>query len=100
MLDGPGYWLFLIPNFILAAAMYTLLGRYFLSVFFKVDSDRVIWRVFRQITDPVLKFLRSLTPRVVPDGLVMVFSIFWLLMFRVLLLIAAVLLGFSPNVNG
>jgi uncharacterized protein YggT (Ycf19 family) len=100
MLDGPGYWLFLIPNFILAAAMYTLLGRYFLSVFFKVDSDRVIWRVFRQITDPVLRFLRSLTPRVVPDGLVMVFSIFWLLMFRVLLLIVAVMLGFSPTANG
>jgi uncharacterized protein YggT (Ycf19 family) len=100
MFDGPGYWLFVIPNFFLAAAMYTLLGRYFLSVFFKPDSEMVIWRVFQQITDPMLHFFRSLTPRLVPNGLVMVFAIFWLLMFRVFLLLVAVAFGLSIGPKG
>ncbi len=94
------YWLFTIPNFILAAAMYTLIGRYVLSLLFKPDSDKVIWRVFAQITDPILKFVRSLTPAIVPNGMVMIFSVFWLMLVRIALLIVAVIFGFSPKLGG
>jgi uncharacterized protein YggT (Ycf19 family) len=95
-----GYWLYTIPNFILAAAMYTIMGRYLLSLVFKPDSQMVIWRVFAQVTDPILNFVRGLTPQVVPAGLVMVFSIFWIVLLRVVLLIAAIVFGFAPRMGG
>jgi uncharacterized protein YggT (Ycf19 family) len=98
--DSASYWLYTIPNFILAAAMYTIMGRYLLSLVFKPDSQMVIWRVFAQVTDPILNFVRSLTPLVAPNGLVMVFSIFWLLLLRVALLVAAILFGFAPKMGG
>jgi uncharacterized protein YggT (Ycf19 family) len=100
MTDNASFWLFTIPNFILAAALYTIIGRYVLSLIFKPDSEAVIWRVFRQMTDPVLKAIRAITPAMVPNGLVMVFSIFWLLLARIVLLLAAVIFGFLPRLGG
>jgi uncharacterized protein YggT (Ycf19 family) len=99
-MSDTSYWLYTIPNFVLAAAMYTLVGRYVLSLLFKPDSDKVIWRVFAQITDPVLKFVRNLTPAIVPNGMVMIFSVFWLMLLRISLLIVAVIFGFSPKLGG
>jgi uncharacterized protein YggT (Ycf19 family) len=98
MLDS--YWLYTIPNFILAAAMYTIMGRYLLSLVFKPDSEMVIWKVFTQLTNPILRFVRGLTPLVVPNGLVMVFSIFWIILLRIALLVAAVIFGFAPRFGG
>jgi uncharacterized protein YggT (Ycf19 family) len=100
MSDNASYWFFTIPNFILAAALYTILGRYVLSLIFKPDSDKVIWRVFSQITDPVLNAVRVITPAMVPNGMVMLFSVFWLVMARILLLILAILFGFLPKLGG
>ena len=100
MNEGASFWLFQIPNTILAAAMYTLIGRYILSLLFPHDSDKTIWRAFRGVTDPILKFVRIATPAVVPNGLVMVLAIFWMLVLRIVLLIAAILLGFAPKVGG
>jgi uncharacterized protein YggT (Ycf19 family) len=100
MSDNASFWLFTIPNFALAAALYTIIGRYVLSLIFKPDSDKVIWRVFSQITDPVLKAVRGITPAMVPNGLVMVFSIFWLLLARIILLVAAIVFGFLPGLGG
>jgi uncharacterized protein YggT (Ycf19 family) len=71
-----------------------------LSLVFKPDSDKVIWRVFSQITDPVLNAVRVITPAMVPNGMVMLFSVFWLVMARILLLILAILFGFLPKLGG
>lgn len=87
------FWLFHIPNMILAAALYTLIGRYILSLFFKPESDKVIWRVFRQVTDPILRFVRLFTPAIVPNGFVMVLAIFWMIMLRIFLMLAAIQSG-------
>jgi YGGT family len=97
MIEGSSFWLYTIPNFILAAAMYTLIGRYILSLLFKPDSDKVIWRVFAQITDPILHLVRALTPALVPNGLVMVFAVIWLVLARVLWLIVAIVFSFAPQ---
>jgi uncharacterized protein YggT (Ycf19 family) len=99
MTEGPGYWLYMLVNFALAAAMYTLMGRYLLSLVFKPESDMVIWRVFTQITDPILHFVRALTPVMVPGGLVMVFAIFWLILARVMWLFLALVFGFAPKLG-
>ena len=100
MSDNASYWLFTLPNFVLAAALYTLIGRYVLSLIFKPDSDAVLFKVFNQITNPILKSVRVVTPEMVPNGLVLVFSIFWLLLLRILLLVAALTFGFAPSIGG
>ena len=94
-----GFWLFILPNYFLATIMYTLIGRYLLSIFFKADSQLVIWRVFCQLTDPVLGAVRTLTPTVVPPGLVMVLAIVWVIMLRVFLFLALLKLGMAPRVD-
>jgi len=92
-------WLYHGPNLVLAALLYTLIGRYLLSLLFKPDSDKVIWRVFAQVTDPVLGAVRTITPAVVPNGLVMIAAIFWLVILRMLWLLVAAMWGFLPKVG-
>ncbi len=76
------YWVFHLPNFILAALIYTLIGRYIMSLFIRPQSDMVIWVVFRQITDPILRLVQMVTPAVVPPPLVNLFAIIWLVILR------------------
>lgn len=100
MTEDAKFWLFHVPNMALAAALYTLLGRYILSLVFRRDSQLVIWRVFCQVTDPVLFAVRAITPLVVPNGLVMLFAIIWILIFRVIWFMLAAFNGFLPNAGG
>jgi YggT family protein len=94
------HWYFHIPNFLLAAAIYTLIGRYLLSVFFGLDSDRVLMRVFRNVTDPILKVVAMVTPKIVPGGLVIVFAVAWLMALRMALFLAFALTGLAPRIGG
>jgi uncharacterized protein YggT (Ycf19 family) len=87
MSEQLGFWLFTMPNYFLAAAMYTLMGRYLLSLVFKADSQLVIWRVFCQLSDPILHTVRAITPAMVPSGLVMVLAIVWMILLRLFLLV-------------
>lgn len=93
------FWLYNGPNMVLAILLYTLLGRYILSLFFRTNSDLVIWRVFCQVTDPVLVAVRAVTPAVVAPGLLMIFAVFWLIMLRIGWLILAAMYGFLPVVG-
>jgi uncharacterized protein YggT (Ycf19 family) len=94
------FWLFHGPNLLLAAALYTLIGRYILSLFFRAESDLVIWRVFCQLTNPLLHATRFVTPLVVPNGIVMIFAAIWILLLRAVWLVAAAIFGFLPNMAG
>ena len=94
------YWFYHIANTLLAAAMYTLLGRYILSLFFKPESDKVIWRVFCQVTDPLLRIVRRLTPAVAPNGFVMILAVFWTIMLRIFLIMFAVAMGLFARSGG
>lgn len=95
-----GFWLFVAPNYILAAAMYTLIGRYLLSLVFKPESELVIWRAFVNVTDPILNAVRAITPHVVPNGLVMVLAIFWMIMLRIVLSLLLLKLGVPSRAVG
>jgi uncharacterized protein YggT (Ycf19 family) len=88
-----GYWYFHIPNLVLAALIYTLIGRYVLELLFSKTPDVVIIKVFRQITDPVLRIVRAITPAVVPNGLTIVFAIVWLFGLRMFLLLTVLATG-------
>lgn len=90
-------WLFQGPNLILAALMYTLIGRFILSLFYADDSDRTIWRVFRSVTDPYLQLVAAVTPKIVPDRVVMIFAVIWLILARLVLLLTFVAAGIAPR---
>jgi uncharacterized protein YggT (Ycf19 family) len=93
------FWLYNGPNMLLSILLYMLIGRYILSLFFRNQSELVIWRTFCQITDPVLNAVRAITPNIVPHGLVMIFAVFWLLILRVVWLLLAAMFGFLPQVG-
>lgn len=94
------YWYFHIPNFVLAALMYTLLGRIVLGLFVPADWDNYIWRFFRRVTDPFLGLVRKITPLVLTDGVVMVFGVLWLMAARLGWLLLLLRLGLAPVGGG
>lgn len=81
-------WHFHLPNYLLAAVMYSLLGRFILSLFLQPDSKNYIFRAFVRITDPILIPVRFITPAVVPYMLVLVFAVLWTLVLRYVLFVA------------
>jgi YggT family protein len=88
-----------LPNLVLAAIMYTLLGRFLLSLVFAPNSDKVIWRVFVQITDPFVKAARLVTPQIVPLNLLVLFAALWVLLARVGLFMGLAATGLRPTLG-
>jgi YggT family protein len=80
------HWYFHLPNFVLAALMYTLLGRALLGLVVGPDSHNYIWRFFCRITDPVVKLLAYVTPKTVAPVVIWLFGVVWLFWLRVALL--------------
>lgn len=90
------HWYFHVPNLIMAALIYTLIGRYLLELVFARNQDVVIIKVFRQVTDPVVKLVRAITPAIVPNGLVVVLTIVWLMAMRMFLYLTIIAAGVKP----
>ncbi len=93
------FWVFQIPNLILAAIMYTLIGRFLMSLIFSPDSDKVIWRVFVQITDPFVKAARFVTPQIVHVNLLVLFAALWTLLARIGIYMTLAAAGLRPTVG-
>ncbi len=91
------YWYFHIPNFVLAAVMYTLIGRLVLGFFVPENWDNYIWRFFRLITDPFVKVVRFVTPQLLSHTIVVVFGILWLMAIRLAYLVTLINLGLGPS---
>ena len=91
------YWYYHLPNFVLAALMYTLLGRVLLSMFLDADSTNYIWRFFCRVTDPVVAAVALVTPREAPAIILWLFGFVWLFWLRVLLLNVFLALGAFPR---
>jgi len=88
---GPGEsllasWYFQAPNFVLAALMYTFLGRVLLGFFVAGDSQNYIWRFFCRLTDPALALMAYVTPKAVNPVVMWLFGAVWMFWLRVLLL--------------
>ena len=94
------YWWFHIPNLLMAAMIYTLIGRYLLELFFAKKQDAVMLKVFRSITDPVVKAVRFITPAIVPDGLVVIAAMLWLMGLRLFWFLNAVAFGMRLTTGG
>ena len=80
------FWYFHLPNFVLAALMYTLLGRAVLGLIVAPDSSNYIWRFFCRITDPFIALIAPITPRAAAPVVVWLFGVVWLFWLRVGLL--------------
>jgi hypothetical protein len=93
------HWYYHLPNFVLAALMYTLLGRVLLGLFVEPDSDNYIWRFFCRVTDPVVAVIAFVTPRAAAPVIVWLFGVVWLFWLRVALLYAYVFLGLAPRIT-
>ena len=91
------YWYYHLPNFVLAALMYTLLGRVLLSLFLDEDSTNYIWRFFCRVTDPVIAVVAQVTPKAVAPIVVWLFGVVWLFWLRVGLLYVFLVLGLFPR---
>lgn len=94
------HWYFHIPNLAMAALIYTLIGRYLLEMFLVKSPDAVILKVFRTVTDPIVKLVRLVTPAMVPNGLVIVFAMAWLMAARMLWFLTCVAGGMRPSIMG
>jgi uncharacterized protein YggT (Ycf19 family) len=93
------YWYFHLPNFILAALMYTLLGRALLALIAQPDSTNYIWRFFCRITDPFVALIAPLTPKAAAPVVIWLLGVVWLFWLRVGLLYLFLLLGAFPRTS-
>ena len=91
------YWYYHLPNFVLAALMYTLLGRVLLSLFVEPESSNYIWRFFCRVTDPLVAAVAYVTPKAAAPVVVWLFGVVWLFWLRVLLLYGFLILGIAPR---
>ena len=91
------YWYFHIPNFILAAVMYTLIGRLVLGFFVPEEWDNYIWRFFKTVTGPFVSLVRLITPQVLTTTVVLAFGVLWLMALRVAYLVLLLNLGLAPT---
>lgn len=96
------HWYFHVPNLIMAALVYTLIGYFVLAVIFSYfkRNDAVILKVFGTVVSPVLKSVRFVTPGIVPNGVVPVFSIVWLMALRMFWFLTCVAMGMRPQIGG
>ena len=88
------YWYFHLPNFVLAALMYTLLG-----LIVQPDSSNYIWRFFCRITDPIIALFAVVTPKATAPVVLWLFGFVWLFWLRVLLLLLFLTFGIAPRVS-
>jgi YggT family protein len=78
-------WYYHVPNYVLAALMWTLAGRFLLGLFVPPQWDNYIWRFFCRITDPVLAVVARITPSFMVEQLLPLVAIFWLFVLRIVL---------------
>lgn len=80
-----GYWYYHLPNYVLAALIWTLVARFFLGLFVPAEWDNYIWRFFCRFTDPVLRATSMITPSFMVHALLPLVAVFWLVVARVAL---------------
>jgi hypothetical protein len=93
------FWYFHLPNFILAALMYTLLGRAMLALLVEPDSKNYIWRFFCRITDPIVGAVAIVTPKAVAPVILWLFAFVWLFWIRVTFYMSFAALGLAPRIQ-
>jgi hypothetical protein len=82
---------FTVPSLVLATLIYLLLARFVLSLL--LPADHALARTIATLTNPVVRPVGFITPRVIPPVLVVLCTAAWLLAARLLLHQAASVVG-------
>jgi YggT family protein len=91
------HWYFHLPNFVLAAVMYTLLGRAVLGLIVDHGSQNYIWRFFCRLTDPIVRTVAFVTPQAAAPVVIWLFAFVWLFWIRVAFYALFAVLGAAPR---
>lgn len=100
-MSGPfwDYWYFHVPNYVIGAVMWTLLGRFLLGLIVPHDWHNYIWRFFVTVTDPILAITDRLTVRFIHPALLPLVAAFVLFVLRYLFWLVLFRFGIAPPVN-
>jgi uncharacterized protein YggT (Ycf19 family) len=79
------HWHYHLPNYVLAALFYTLVGRFLLSLIVPADTKNYIQRWFVRLTEPVVRVVGWITPALVPAILLPLVAAVWLTLLRLAL---------------
>ena len=72
----------LIMDYLMGAAMWTLIGRFGMSIFVAENSDFFFMKAFVKITNPMLAAMRRLTPPFLIDRMKPLYVAWFLYMIR------------------
>lgn len=92
-------WYFHVPNYLLAAVMYTLLARFFLQFFVPPGWDNYIWRWFQRLTNWAVALTRLVTPAALSPFWLPLFAALWLFFIRLALTIFFLQSGWIPSLE-
>ena len=82
------HWYYHVPNLALLALSYLLAARLVATLVLRRDSANPVMRLLTATTNPVLKPVATITPRLVPAALVIALAIMWLLALRMALFVS------------
>lgn len=91
---------FMVVNFLLATLMYLMLGRLVLRLLLGSQESGIVQRAFARGTAPVVVAVRLVTPRRVPDTLLLLFAAAWLVVLRVMLVVGLSRAGLLAGAGG
>lgn len=94
------YWAFHIPNYLLSAVIYSLMGRFLLAFLLPANSANYIFRWFVLLTEPFVLVTRFFTPSFIATRYVPVAAMFWLMVLRVCFFGVMYQFGLVPRVVG
>ena len=72
----------ILLDYVLGAAMWTLIGRFGMSIFVSENSDFFFMRAFVKFTDPMIKVMAKLTPSFLIDRFKSLYVAWFLFMIR------------------
>lgn len=83
----------LILDYILGLVMWTLVGRFGMSIFLADNSSFFFMKIFVSLTDPMIRLCRPITPKFLIDRLKPLYVAWFIFMFRFYVL--PLMLGYS-----
>jgi hypothetical protein len=82
------HWYYHVPDLILAALTWLLVARLVLDLLPGTGSNNLLVRLAVGVTDPIVRGVGYVTPRVVPSLLVIACAAAWLVAARIALFVA------------
>jgi len=83
--SAPVFWLIEGAGLALAMLSYVLIARLALDLTFGALGNNVAFRLLRRVTNPVVRAVGVITPRVVPPALVTGCALLWIFAARIAL---------------